>query len=75
MFNPADGSYKLFNKTNTSLSNEVIKCIYLQNDSLLWLGTDFGLDLFNMKTGKVRVCYHDPLVNSTIANNVVWENI
>lgn len=72
-FNTHTGQYQLYNASNTTLSNEVIKTIYLQNDSILWLGTDFGLNIFNTITGEASAFFHDPMVDNTIASNVVWE--
>ncbi|KAF0201800.1 MAG: signal transduction histidine [Bacteroidetes bacterium] len=72
-FNTFTGDYKHYNASNTKLSNEVVKCINHQNDTILWLGTDFGLNIFNTRTLAVETHYHDPLINHTIASNVIWE--
>lgn len=72
-FNTFTGDYTLYNASNTRLSNEVVKCIYHQNDTILWLGTDFGLNIFNTRTLDVETHYHDPLIDHTIASNVIWE--
>jgi signal transduction histidine kinase/ligand-binding sensor domain-containing protein/DNA-binding response OmpR family regulator len=73
LFDTKSGNYTLYNSSNTGLSNEVIKCIYHENDSMLWLGTDFGLNIFNPESLEVETFYHDPLIDHTIASNVVWE--
>lgn len=73
LFNTYTGHYLLYNTSNTGISNEVIKSIYLASDSLLWLGTDFGLNLFNTRSLTVETIYHDPLIDHTIASNVIWE--
>jgi signal transduction histidine kinase/ligand-binding sensor domain-containing protein/DNA-binding response OmpR family regulator len=72
-FNTFTGDYTLYNASNTKLSNEVVKCINHQNDTILWLGTDFGLNILNTRTLAVETHYHDPLINHTIASNVIWE--
>ncbi len=72
-FNTVTGAFKLYNSLNTQVSNEVVKCIYPQNDSVLWLGTDFGLNLFNTRTLETVTLYHDPLIDNTVASNVIWE--
>lgn len=72
-FNTVTGAYTLFNTSNTTLSNEVIKCIYRHSDSVLWLGTDFGLNVFNTVTLNIETYYHDPLIEHTVASNVIWE--
>ncbi|GAO30242.1 DNA-binding response regulator, AraC family [Geofilum rubicundum JCM 15548] len=72
-FNVNSLDYSLYNSTNTSFSNEVIKTIYTPNDSLLILGTDFGLNIYNRTTGSNDIYYHDPLIDNTIVSNVIWE--
>ncbi|RCW39301.1 hybrid sensor histidine kinase/response regulator transcription factor [Marinilabilia salmonicolor] len=73
LFNTKTGDFKLYNSTNTNFSNEVIKTIYHASDSVLWLGTDFGLHVFDVQEESVTAYFHDPLINNTIANNVVWQ--
>ena len=72
LFNTETGEYKTYNRENTKLSNEVIKCIYPDGD-LLWLGTDYGLNILNLKTRKTMVFYHNPIINHSINNNVIWD--
>jgi len=72
LFNTETGTYETFNRENTKLSNEVIKCIYPDGD-ILWLGTDYGLNIINQKTRKTSVFYHNPIVNHSISNNVIWD--
>ncbi len=73
LFDTETGNFSLYNTSNTGMSNEVIKCIYQAKDSMLWLGTDFGLNIFNPENLEVETFYHDPLIDHTIASNVVWE--
>ena len=72
-FDYVTGSQHHYNATNTTFSNEVIKTIYAPNDSVLFLGTDFGLNVFQPESGRNEVHYHDPLISSSIGSNVVWE--
>ncbi len=72
LFNKKFGSYSVTNTQNSSLSNDVIKCIYSDNkNDKLWLGTDFGLNIYDNKNQKVTPYYHNPNINYTISNNVV----
>ncbi len=72
LFYTKSGKSILYNNKNTTLSNEVIKCIHVQNNKL-WLGTDFGLNIFDLKDGKIVSYFHNPIINHTIANNVIWD--
>lgn len=56
-----------------NFSNEVIKCIYQDQESNLWLGTDFGLNIYNPKTSDLKVKFHNPKLLYSIANNVIWQ--
>lgn len=66
-------SFTVRNSTNTSLSNEVIKNIYSAVDGKLWLGTDFGLNVYDPSTGGVETFFHNPQTDYSIANNVIWQ--
>lgn len=72
LFNTNTGNYKLYNTQNTNLSNEIIKCIHTQNNTL-WLGTDFGLAILDPKTNNITTYYHNPIVNYSVTNNVIWD--
>jgi len=72
LFNRHTKNFKCYNSQNSSLSNEVIKSIYCTQDKL-WLGTDFGLNVFNYRTKTIESYFHNPLVNHTICNNVIWK--
>ncbi len=69
LFNKKYGSYSVINTQNSSLSNEVIKCIYVDGDKL-WLGTDYGLNTYDYRQN-ITSYYHNPNINYTISNNVV----
>jgi signal transduction histidine kinase/ligand-binding sensor domain-containing protein/DNA-binding response OmpR family regulator len=62
-----------YSEKNIPFSNEVIKNIYTDQGGHLWLGTDFGLNVFDPKTKSNTVYFHNPQQAYSIANNVVWE--
>ncbi|WP_301191185.1 hybrid sensor histidine kinase/response regulator transcription factor [Plebeiibacterium sediminum] len=72
VFNTKTGKSTLYNSSNTKISNEVVKCIHREDDQL-WLGTDFGLSVFNLNFEQIDAYYHNPIINHSIANNVVWD--
>lgn len=67
------GEHKLFNNDNTGFSNEVIKSIYFHEDGKLWLGTDFGINIFDPETNSCEVLYHNPKLSFSVGNNVIWQ--
>ncbi|SMD42858.1 Signal transduction histidine kinase [Aquiflexum balticum DSM 16537] len=67
------GEHKLYNNDNTNLSNEVIKAIYLNEEGQLWLGTDFGINIFDPKSKISQMLYHNPKLSFSVANNVIWQ--
>ncbi|MCU4164817.1 hybrid sensor histidine kinase/response regulator transcription factor [Carboxylicivirga caseinilyticus] len=71
-FNRTTHHHILFNSSNTSISNEVIKCIHHENNKL-WLGTDFGLNIATSDLNKIDAYFHNPILNQSIANNVIWK--
>jgi signal transduction histidine kinase/ligand-binding sensor domain-containing protein/DNA-binding response OmpR family regulator len=73
LFNIFSGTYQHYSEKNVSFSNEVIKNIYVDDESNLWLGTDFGLHVFNPETNANRVYFHNPQLPYSIANNVIWQ--
>lgn len=67
------GSYSQYTEKNTSLSNEVIKNIYTDDNGTLWLGTDFGLNIFNPRLKTNSALFHNPQLSYSIGNNVIWQ--
>jgi signal transduction histidine kinase/ligand-binding sensor domain-containing protein/DNA-binding response OmpR family regulator len=65
--------YTRYDASNTALSNEVVKTLYEGPDDQLWLGTDFGLNLFDVKTRKATGLFHNPQLMYSIASNVIWQ--
>ncbi|MCW3805346.1 hybrid sensor histidine kinase/response regulator transcription factor [Plebeiibacterium marinum] len=71
LFNIKTKKSTLYNIANTGMSNEVIKCI--ENvEGNIWLGTDFGMSVFNLNTKHIDNYFHNPIINHSIANNVIW---
>lgn len=52
VFNPHTQSFKLFDKVNSQLPNDVVLSVIMDKDKNVWVGTRGGLSLFNRKTGK-----------------------
>lgn len=73
LFNTITGSYQRFSEKNVPLSNEVVKCIYTDDNGNLWLGTDFGLNIFNPRDHSNTAYFHNPTLSYSIANNVIWQ--
>lgn len=63
--------YSTMNQSNSPLSNEVIKCIHASTDQI-WLGTNFGLNVIDRKTGTVKSYFHESQMPYSLSNNVVW---
>jgi signal transduction histidine kinase/ligand-binding sensor domain-containing protein/DNA-binding response OmpR family regulator len=73
LFNTRNGSYQQFSDKNVAFSNEVIKCIYPDDEGNLWLGTDFGLNIFNPVKKTNTANFHNPQTSYSIANNAIWQ--
>ncbi len=71
-FNRYTDNFTLYNSNNTSINNEVIKCIYGDKEEI-WLGTDFGLVLLDREFNILHTYFHNPIINQSLANNVVWK--
>jgi signal transduction histidine kinase/ligand-binding sensor domain-containing protein/CheY-like chemotaxis protein/AraC-like DNA-binding protein len=72
-FNTTNQQFELWGDQHTELSNEVIKCVYLGQGGKVWLGTDFGLNIFDPVTKKVETYFHNPQVPYSLANNAIWQ--
>jgi signal transduction histidine kinase/ligand-binding sensor domain-containing protein/AraC-like DNA-binding protein/AmiR/NasT family two-component response regulator len=72
-FNTSDGNFIPYNEQNVGFSNEVIKAIYVSDDENVWLGTDFGLQVFQQGSQSSSSFFHNPQVSYSIASNVVWQ--
>ncbi|HYF70682.1 MAG TPA: two-component regulator propeller domain-containing protein [Ohtaekwangia sp.] len=67
------GNYIHYGSHNLGLSNEVVKSIYTDPEDNVWLGTDFGLNIFNPETDSISTFFHNPQLSYSIGNNVIWQ--
>lgn len=56
---------------NKVFSNSVIKDIYQDKEGKLFLGTDFGLNIFNPETLENTTYFHNPRKSYSISNNAI----
>lgn len=73
LVNTVTGKFKHFSEKNVAFSNEVIKYIHPDDHGKLWLGTDFGLNVFNPVDLTNTSYFHNPQLSYSIANNVIWQ--
>lgn len=71
VFNPTSQSFKLFNKSNSRLPNDVVLCITRDRSQNIWVGTRGGLSRFNKNTGQFT-SYSE---KDGLSNAVVYEII
>jgi signal transduction histidine kinase/ligand-binding sensor domain-containing protein/DNA-binding response OmpR family regulator len=72
-FNKTNGNFETYQSEdkNTGLSNSTIKCIFPVSTDYLLLGTDYGLNYFNVNTKKATPFIHNKFDNLSIADNVI----
>ena len=51
-----------------SLSNNTVRAIY-EHDSVLWIGTERGLNIFDRETEKFSHCLNDPTNTKSLSHN------
>jgi signal transduction histidine kinase/ligand-binding sensor domain-containing protein/AraC-like DNA-binding protein/AmiR/NasT family two-component response regulator len=73
LFNTQTHQVQRWSEQQVALSNEVIKCIYLNESGRVWLGTDFGLNILDPATKKVTSYFHNPQAPFSLANNAIWQ--
>lgn len=73
LFNSITNKFKHYSNMNVKFSNEIVKNIYTDPEGDLWLGTDFGLNVFKPRSGTNKSYFHNPQVSYSLANNVIWE--
>lgn len=73
-FNTTDGSFNIYHADDqtTGLSNNAVKHILPLNDKQFFLGTDDGLNLFDIASRKATPYFHDKQNNLSICDNVIW---
>jgi len=52
VYHPADGKFTHFTRANSNLADDVVPCMYIAKNGVLWVGTNQGISYFNKKTGK-----------------------
>ncbi len=57
---------------STSLSVNNVNCITEDGNTNLWIGTNYGLNCFDRKTGKFRQFLHNPLDSNSISDHRVF---
>tara|TARA_B100000809_G_scaffold266930_1_gene333190 strand:- start:34082 stop:38119 length:4038 start_codon:yes stop_codon:yes gene_type:complete len=72
-FNRESADFKVVEQGDSSseLSNSVIKSIEVVNPNEIWLGTDMGLNIYDVKENKFRKYYADYNNSYTITNNII----
>lgn len=73
LFNSGTSHHTTYSIENTSIENEVVKCIFTNEAEQVYIGTDYGFYRINTSTGEVRSAFHDPFNNYSISNNVIWD--
>ncbi len=53
-----------------SISNDIIRVVFVDSKGLLWIGTDEGLNVFNKEFGDFSRYMYDPADSTSIGNNV-----
>jgi len=73
LFNTDSETYDVFNKQNTNIINEVVKCVYSKIPGQVYFGTDLGFYKYNVQTKEVSSSFHNPFNDYSIANNVIHD--
>lgn len=69
-FKKSDGTFEIFHSENTELTHSAIKNMCALTPNKLFLATDYGLNLFDIKTNKSTPILHNKLNNLSIHENV-----
>lgn len=60
-------------KSKEGFSNDVIKCLFADQTGQIWMGTDFGLNIYSTADHSNNTHFHNPQISYSIANNVIWQ--
>lgn len=63
-----DLEYKFIQSSNTALSDDKAYCLLATGDSL-WIGTNGGLNLLNLKTNKIEAIYFE---DDGLSNDIIY---
>ena len=55
LFDIKDESFEVLNSQNTSILNEVVKCVYSKNPGYVYFGTDLGLYEYGLPSKFVTI--------------------
>lgn len=71
-FNKSNGQVREF-KTGSGLSNNYVRCLYLDRNNILWIGTNGGgLNAYNKTTGKFMV-YRSGSDANSLSSDVIMD--
>ena len=70
LFNRYTKEYKSYRKNNGLSNNKIIAVLPVGNEKV-WIGTDFGLNLLDVKSGRSKVFFHDPFDNNSLTSNAI----
>lgn len=73
LFNRFKKTVHTYNETNSELSNEVVKTIYIKNSTEIYLGTDLGFNILNLEKEQIKSYYHNPFNQYSLTNNHIWK--
>jgi signal transduction histidine kinase/ligand-binding sensor domain-containing protein/DNA-binding response OmpR family regulator len=62
---------KKIGKPGSAVLSEPIRTLYEDKNGVLWIGTHYGLNSYNPKTGEMFHYFHNPQDKSTINDNVI----
>ena len=73
LFNRFTKEYKAYRKGGEKyISNDKVTAIHVADSQKIWVGTDFGLNLFDVQNETSRVFYHIPSRPGSLSNNKIY---
>lgn len=65
-------NYKVYRKdVSCNLSNNSIKSVKCLSDSIAIIGTDNGLNILNLNSGKCLNYFHEAVIKHSLSNNII----
>jgi len=73
LFNADTNTFKIITKgqNDSQISNNVVKTVYPVNADEIWLGTDFGLNRYTLKSGVFTNFFHNFGNMSSLSHDVI----
>ncbi len=71
IFDKSSNQLRRYTSTNSTLSNNTVKSACLDQNGILWLGTNRGLNRLDPETEEIRVFVHSPGDSSSLIHNRV----